>query len=108
MKIGNVRLQPIAYQDDVGSMCEDLKMLRKQVEKLSKMIKEKVLEAHPDKSGIFLLGSNKFKREVEQKLQQSPVYFTNFKLDIKTSDKYLGQTIQSNLYKSAVETLKVH
>ena len=93
MKIGNVRIQPIAYQDDVGSLCEDVNMLRKQVDKLSKITKEKTLEAHPDKSGIILFGSENFKRKVEENLKENPVYLTNFKLEIKTSDKYLGQTI---------------
>ena len=107
MKIGNVRLQPIAYQDDVGSMCEDVEMLRNQAEKLSMMTKEKVLEAHPDKSGIIILGSDKFKRKVIDDLNKNPIYLTNFKLEIKTSDKYLGQTTQSNLSTSSLETVKL-
>jgi hypothetical protein len=106
MKLGNIRLQPIAYQDDVGSICEDVNMLRKQVDKLSKMTKEKVLTAHPDKSGIILLGSDKYKRKVEEELKDNPVYLTNFKLNIKSSEKYLGQTIQTNLSASAFETVK--
>ena len=89
MKMGKVRLQPIAYQDDVGSMCEDVEMLRKQAERLSKMTKEKVLQAHPDKSGIIILGSEKYKKSVEVELEKNPVYLTNFKLDIKTNDKYV-------------------
>ena len=27
MKIGKVRLQPITYQEDVGSMCENIEIL---------------------------------------------------------------------------------
>ena len=34
------------------------------------------------------------------------MYLTNFKLNIKSSEKYLGQTIQSNLSVSAFETVK--
>ena len=82
MKIGKVRIQPIAYQDDVGSMCEDIEMLRKQADKLSKMTKEKVLDAHPEKSGILIIGSDKFKKKVEDELTKNPVYLTHFKLDI--------------------------
>jgi hypothetical protein len=70
------------------------------------MTKEKFLQAHPDKSGIFIFGSDKYKRSVEVELQKNPVYLTNFKLDIKSNEKYLGQIIQSNLSKSAEETVK--
>ena len=36
-KYGQVRIQPIAYQDDVGSLCEDVNMANKQAEKLTQM-----------------------------------------------------------------------
>ena len=106
LKYGETRIQPIAYQDDVGSICENVEMARKHADKLSKLTKEKVLEAHPEKSGILILGSKKFKTKVEKELNENPIYLTDFKLDIKMNDKYLGQIIESNLSKSALETVK--
>ena len=52
-----MRLQPIAYQDDVGSVCANIEMARSQAKKLTKLTFEKVLEAHPDKSGLVILGN---------------------------------------------------
>ena len=52
--LGKVRIQPIAYQDDIGSICEDVKMARSQADKLTKMTMEKILHAHPDKSGLLI------------------------------------------------------
>ena len=105
MKYGQVRLQPVAYQDDVGSLCDTVKMARKHAEKLTEMTKEKVLEAHPDKSGIILLGSEKFRRKTEKELKENPIFLTNFKLEILQSTKYLGQSLECNLSRSTLETV---
>ena len=106
MKYGEVRIQPIAYQDDVGSLCDSLDMARSQAERLTKMTKEKVLEAHPDKSGIILLGSDKFRKRIEKELNENPIYLTNFKLQVMVNTKYLGQTIEGKLSRSNLETVK--
>ena len=102
---GKVRIQPIAYQDDIGSICEDVKMARSQANKLTKMTIEKILHAHPDKSGLLIIGSKKYKEKVVKELKENPIYLTNFELEIKESDKYLGQSIHSNLSRSALETV---
>ena len=43
---------------------------------------------------------------MEKELKEAPIYLTNFELEIKHSDKYLGQTIRSNLSASAPGTVK--
>ena len=43
--------------------------------------------------------------KVEKELEANPIYLTNFKLEIKESDKYLGQSINSSLSRSALETV---
>ena len=57
MSYGQVRVQPLSYQDDVGTICADVAMARDQAQRLTKMLKEKTLDAHPEKSGILVLGS---------------------------------------------------
>ena len=81
-------------------------MARSQADKLTKMTLEKILEAHPDKSGLIVMGSKKYKEKVVKELEENPIYLTNFKLEIKDSDKYLGQVINSTLATSALETVK--
>ena len=90
---GDVRIQPIAYQDDIGSICDDVKIAKSQADKLTKMTLKKNLEAHPDKSGILIIGSDKYKQKVEKELSKNPIYLTNFKLDVKHAERYLEQTI---------------
>jgi hypothetical protein len=41
MYYGNVRLQPLCYQDDVGTLCTNIEMVKCQANKMSKMLKEK-------------------------------------------------------------------
>ena len=67
---------------------------------------EKTLEAHPEKSGLIIVGSDKYKAKIERELQEDPIYLTHFKLETKESEVYLGQSIKSNMSKSALETFK--
>jgi hypothetical protein len=67
IKFGQVIIQPIAYQDDVGSLCSSIAMARSQANKLTKMTFEKVLEAHPDKSGLVIIGSETLRKKTEDK-----------------------------------------
>ena len=63
-KYGNIDLQPLAYQDDVGSLCKSVSNVRSQAEKMAKMISSKNLTAHPNKTGVTILGSKKFRKHV--------------------------------------------
>ena len=65
MHFGNVRLQPICYQDDVATMCASVDMAKSQAESLSQILKEKTLQAHPDKSGLLILGAKQYKTKIQ-------------------------------------------
>ena len=56
MYYGNVRVQPLSYQDDVGSICASAHMAHTQAKHMTSMLKEKALHAHPEKSGLLMLG----------------------------------------------------
>ena len=56
-----MRVQTLSYQDDVGTICADVVMVRDQARRMTEMIREKTLHTHPDKSGIIALGSKAFK-----------------------------------------------
>ena len=103
---GKVRIQPMAYQDDVGSPCLNVNMARMQAVRLAKMIQEKNLEAHEEKSGIVIVGSKAFREKVEKEVVENPIDFGKFKLDKKINEKYLGQMIETNLAMSALATVK--
>ena len=104
MYYGHVRVQPLSYQDDVGSMCTNVAMVRKQANKMTQMLKHKTLDAHPDKSGYLVLGSESFTDSIKQEIEQDPIWFNKFRLKLKTQEKYLGQVFKSTLSTSALAT----
>ena len=68
------------------------------------MLKQKTLNAHPEKSGYLILGSQSFIDNMKQELKQYPIYLNKFNLKLKTEEKYLGQVIKSTLSTSALAT----
>ena len=52
MHFGQVRVQLLSYQDDVGTLCTSVTMANIQAEKWTQMLQIKTLKAHNDKSGI--------------------------------------------------------
>ena len=105
MNYGDVKLQPLSYQDDIGTPCTGIEMARGQAQSMSRMLKEKSLEAHNDKSGILILGSKKYKDRMKKEFERSPILFNKFCLQTKSQDKYLGQLFQSDLRTSALATV---
>ena len=63
--------------------------------KLSAMLKDKSLTAHPDKTCYIVCGSKNFKAKVEQQLRDEPLLFGSFDVKQRVSDKYLGQVLHS-------------
>ena len=41
MYFGQVRVRPLSYQDDVGTICANISMVKNQTKYMSKMLKEK-------------------------------------------------------------------
>ena len=59
---GETRIEPLSYQDDVAAPCLSVDMARTQATMLASLMKEKTLQAHPDKTGYLILGTEKKKR----------------------------------------------
>ena len=93
MHYGNVRLQPLAFQDDIARMARNVNEAVVGNIKMDSMMKEKQLEVHPDKTGYIVLGSRTFKESVERASSETPIMFGNIVTQSKTMDKYLGDMI---------------
>ena len=81
-------------------------MAHMQAKHMTSMLKEKGLHAHPDKSGLLMLGSKEFQENTKKSMKETSIYLDNFCLQTKLSDKYLGQIFQSDLSTSALATVK--
>ena len=104
---GGVRIQPLAYQDDVLKGSKDVAAAQVGNIKLAAMLNEKGLEAHPDKTSYIICGSKEFKRKAKEDLKAKPLMFGDFAVKEKESDKYLGQILHSyGMEESALATVQ--
>ena len=101
---GEVRLQPLAFQDDISRLATSTMTAQVGNIKLSTMMKEKQLECHPDKTGYIVMGTEKFKEKVEKETCESPLVFGDFEVKEKKSDKYLGDWFDGRGLAESVET----
>ena len=107
MFYGSVKLQPVAYQDDLGHANKDVLQAQVGNRKLACMLQDKGLQAHEDKTCFIVFGSKVFKEKVRKDLDQSPLMFGNFPITQRVSEKYLGQILHSEgLSRSAEATVE--
>ena len=107
MYYGDVRIQPLAYQDDVLKGSKDVMAAQVGNIRLAAMLQDKGLEAHPDKTSYIVCGSRKFKQKAKEDLENNPLMFGDFVVKERVSDKYLGQVLHSGgLEDSALATVK--
>ena len=85
MEYGDVRLQPMAYQDDIMKGSKYVIGAQAGNTKLSAMFKDKSLTAHPDKTCYIVCGSKNFKTKVEQDLIEKPLVFDTFNVKQRVS-----------------------
>ena len=102
---GDIRIQPLAYQDDVLKGSKNVTDARVGNVRLAAMLKDKGLEAHRDKTSFIVCGSSSFKQSVKLEIQDCPMIFGDFVMKEKISDKYLGQVLHGGgLEESALAT----
>ena len=89
---GEVRLQPLMFQDDVVRLAADLASARAGNKRLEGVVKLKQLEMHPDKTGMILFGNTE---KLYQEIEEQPVMFNDFQTNPKVMDKWLGEVFHS-------------
>ena len=107
MYYGEVRIEPLAYQDDVLKGSKDVMAAQVGNIRLAAMLKDKGLEAHPDKTSFIVCGTQKFKQKAKDELRSNPIMFGDFPVKERVSDKYLGQVLHGGgLEDSALATVR--
>ena len=85
---GEVRLQPLMFQDDVVRLAMNVSAARAGNERIMNVVKLKQLEMHPDKTGVIIFGD---KKSVAREIEQEPIRFNDFVTKPKVMDKWLGE-----------------
>ena len=96
MCFGNVKLQPVAYQDDLGHATKDVLHAQVGNMKMASMLQDKGLQAHEDKTCFIVFGDKKYKLKVEKDLVCNPLKFGTFSVKRRNSEKYLGQIFHTD------------
>ena len=100
-------VQPLAYQDDIMKGSKNALDAQTGNIKLAAMLKDKGLNAHPDKTCYIVCGSKQFKEMVDKDFKANPLMFDKFPVKQKVSDKYLGQVLHmGGVEQSATATVQ--
>ena len=75
LEYGEVSVEPLAYQDDIMKGSKDVMAAQAGNTKLAAMLKDKGLDAHPDKTCFLICGSKKFKEKSQKELEVNPLKF---------------------------------
>ena len=107
MYYGKVRVETAAFQDDIAKPCGDVVSAQSGMVRLATMLSERKLEAHSEKTGYLVFGSDMFKEKVEKEVELRPLVFGEFEVRRKRSDKYLGQVLhEGGLARSVQATIE--
>ena len=90
MSYGSIRLQPLAYQDDICRLASSVNSTRAGSQKLSCLMKQKGLKCHPTKSVCIIIGSKKYRTEAKKEIEDDPVMFGDFTMKFVENEVYLG------------------
>ena len=84
---GEVRLQPLIFQDDVVRLACDMASARAGNKRLEGVVKLKQLDTDTDKTGLILFENWE---DMKKEIEKNPVMFNNFETKPKVMDKWLG------------------
>ena len=76
--------------------------------KFTMMFRERLLKCHPTKTCYVLYGSEKWKKEVREELERSPLKFGDFLMKEKEQGVYLGDVLSSRGLAASVEATIAH
>ena len=95
MKLGDLKIEPFSYVDDTIRCADCHEGAVEGGEIFTRALNELGLEAHPDKSAQILMGSNKWREEMREKLKNDPVVIQGFELKESQEETYLGIQLSS-------------
>ena len=91
---GCVRLQPLAYQDDIARLASTVN---------SAMMDQKGLRCHPTKTVCIAIGSNKYRENIKSETESHPVMFGSFKVKFVSQEVYLGDVISAQGLEDSIQ-----
>ena len=92
---GNVRMQPLLYQDDILRLSYSIADAQTSNDKMESLAETKLLDYNLEKSCFLLIGSNKAKKHLAQQNKRRPLTLCGAPMVQEECAKYLGDWISS-------------
>ena len=106
-RVGHQRLNSLIFQDDISKMNDDLKQAMEGCEKIDETLRKKLLSVNHDKSKYLLIGTNRFRKGIQKKLQKKPMTMGGVEIGHSEKEKYLGDIInEKGCIESIWDTIK--
>ena len=93
---GDLRLQPLLYQDDLGRLCSTVQSAQAGLNRVATVMNIKQLKMNVDKSFYILFGKKKTIEDIRTLIKNNPLTLSGANVKEKTSEKYLGDHIHSD------------
>ena len=93
MMYGEVRVQPIIFQDDILRMGDNLASVKAGNTKIDVVMKQKKLVLNSDKTSFIIMGEGTEKKRTQMLIKRSPILCGSFEVKEKSQDKYLGDIL---------------
>ena len=90
---GDVKMGPCMFQDDLIHISKGIKEANEANRKIDTVMKKLNLNLNKEKSVAIFMGSNKQKEEIQSELKTNPLVCGNIEMNIKESEKWLGQQL---------------
>ena len=100
---GWVRLQPLAYQDDINRLTLNVNSTRAGSQKLFCLMNQKGLKCHSTKTVCISIGTTKYREGVKKEIQEEPIMFGDFQMKLVEEEFYLGDVISAQGLEASVE-----
>ena len=106
-KIGDLILHTLIFQDDIAKLNDNIEDARKGCNKIDETLKQKLLSTNYDKSKYLIIGGNKARMEMIEKLKDDPIRMGDIIIENAKMEKYLGDLIHElGCAQSIKETIK--
>ena len=93
---GDVRLQPLIFQDDLARMSSSVAAAQEGNDKIEHITNLKQLNINVEKSSYILFGNINAVKKMREIIKLSPLSLNNEVIKEKNSEKYLGDFIHNN------------
>ena len=90
LSYGQIKLQPLLFQDDIGRLSTSLDEVQAGNKKLENIIETKLLDFNLDKSCTLIMGSKSKRKQMKEQLQETPLMLCNKMMKVAEVEKYLG------------------